>query len=72
MPIGVVAGVFPPACLAALLALPLLIASARSAIHTFDTPRLFVPAIRSIVSCYLVAVTLFTVGLLLSAWWPLA
>ncbi len=70
VPIGVAAGMFPPACLAALLALPLLIASARRAIHTFDTPRLFVPAIRAIVSCYLVAVTLFAGGILISAWGP--
>jgi len=68
-PTGVIAGVFPPACLAALLALPLLVASARSAVHTFESPRLFVPAIRAIVSCYLVAVTLFTAGILVSAWW---
>ena len=42
--------------------LPLLVASARRAIHTFESPRLFVPAIRSIVACYLVAVSLFTAG----------
>jgi 1,4-dihydroxy-2-naphthoate polyprenyltransferase len=68
VPVGVFASVFPPACLAALFALPLLVSSARSALHTFETPRLFVPAIRSIVACYGVAVTLFTAGLLLSAW----
>ena len=70
VPAGVVAGVFPKACLAALFAVPLLVASGRSAIDTFESPRLFVPAIRSIVACYAVAVTLFTAGLLLSAWWP--
>ncbi|HEY2816206.1 MAG TPA: prenyltransferase [Casimicrobiaceae bacterium] len=68
--IGVAIGLFPIAALAALLALPLLIASARRAIDTFETPRLFVPAIRSIVTCYLVAVTLFTLGILLHAWYP--
>jgi 1,4-dihydroxy-2-naphthoate octaprenyltransferase len=68
--IGVAIGLFPIATLAALLALPLLIASARRAIDTFETPRLFVPAIRSIVTCYLVAVTLFTLGILLHAWYP--
>ena len=56
-----------PATLAALLALPLLVSSARSAIHTFETPRLFVPAIRSIVRCYLAALLLFIGGILLSA-----
>jgi 1,4-dihydroxy-2-naphthoate octaprenyltransferase len=65
---GVVAGVFPKLCLAALLALPLLITSARRAINTFESPRQFVPAIRSIVSCYVVAVMLFTVGVFLNAW----
>jgi 1,4-dihydroxy-2-naphthoate octaprenyltransferase len=65
---GVIAGVFPKLCLAALLALPLLVASARRAIHTFESPRQFVPAIRSIVSCYMVAVSLFTVGVFLYAW----
>jgi 1,4-dihydroxy-2-naphthoate octaprenyltransferase len=66
---GVIAGVFPKLCLAALLALPLLLTSARHAIHTFDSPRRFVPAIRSIVSCYAVAVILFTLGVFLNAWY---
>ena len=43
----------------ALLPLPLLVASARRAEHTYESPREFVPAIRSIVACYMVAVTLF-------------
>lgn len=64
---GVAAGVFPIPCLAALLALPLLIASGRCAIRTYESPRQFVPAIRSIVACYLVAVTLFTVGIVAHA-----
>jgi len=61
---GVAAGVFPVACLAALLALPLLVASARAALHTYESPRHFVPAIRAVVACYLVAVTLFGAGIL--------
>jgi len=65
---GVVAGVFPPYCLATLLALPLLIRSARRAFVTFEQPRQFVAAIRDIVACYLVAVGLFTAGVLLQAW----
>jgi 1,4-dihydroxy-2-naphthoate octaprenyltransferase len=65
---GVVAGVFPWPCLAAVLALPLLISSARCAVGTFNTPRLFVPAIRGIVACYLVAVALFTAALAIDAW----
>jgi 1,4-dihydroxy-2-naphthoate polyprenyltransferase len=66
--IGVIAGVFPRACLGAVLAVPLLVSSARRAIHTFEAPRQFVPAIRSIVACYLVAVSLFTVGVFVHAW----
>jgi 1,4-dihydroxy-2-naphthoate octaprenyltransferase len=61
---GVVAGLFPAACLAALLAAPWLVASARIALRTFESPRQFVPAIRAVVACYLVAVTLFGAGLL--------
>jgi len=61
---GVAAGIFPVACLAALLALPLLVSSARAALHTYEAPRQFVPAIRAIVGCYLVAVTLFSAGIL--------
>lgn len=67
VPVGVACGIFPPATLAALLALPLWVSSARSAIHTFETPRRFVPAIRSIVRCYLAALLLFIGGILLSA-----
>lgn len=65
---GVIAGTFPTPCLAALLALPLLLLSARRARHTFESPRQFVPAIRSIVSCYMVAVSLFILGIFLHAW----
>jgi len=65
--VGVAAGVFPPACLAALLALPLLVASGRRAFPTFEHPRQFVAAIRSVVGCYAVAVGLFIVGILLRA-----
>jgi 1,4-dihydroxy-2-naphthoate octaprenyltransferase len=61
---GVVAGVFPIACLAALVALPLLASSARTALRTYEAPRQFVPAIRAVVGCYLVAVALFGAGIL--------
>jgi len=66
--VGVGAGAFPKPCLAALLALPLLVMSARRARRTFESPRQFVPAIRSIVSCYAVAVSLFIAGVFLHAW----
>ena len=65
---GAIAGVLPFACLAALFAVPLLVASARRARQTFTTPRQFVPAIRSIVACYVVAVTLFSAGVLVQRW----
>lgn len=64
VPSGVIAGAFPVPCLAALLALPLLVKSGRSAWHTFETPREFLPAVRSIVACYVVAVGLFTLGVI--------
>jgi 1,4-dihydroxy-2-naphthoate octaprenyltransferase len=64
---GVLAGVFPLACLAALLALPLLAQSARVGVRTYESPRQFVPAIRAVVGCYLVAVALFGVGLFTQA-----
>jgi len=63
---GVIAGAFPVACLGALLALPLLVSSARVALRTYESPRQFVPAIRSVVGCYLVAVSLFGAGILMS------
>jgi 1,4-dihydroxy-2-naphthoate polyprenyltransferase len=64
--VGVLTGVFPVASAAALAALPLLVASGRTARATFETPRAFVPAVRRIVTCYLVAVLLFTAGILVS------
>jgi 1,4-dihydroxy-2-naphthoate octaprenyltransferase len=64
VPVGVALGIFPVASLAALLALPLLITSGRAAIKSYESPRAFVPAVRSIVGCYLVAVLLFTAGIL--------
>lgn len=65
---GVAAGVFPVACLLALIALPMLVASARRAVRTYDSPRQFVPAIRNMVTCYLVAVTVFTLAILAQEW----
>ena len=61
---GALAGVFPVACLAALLALPLFVSSARTGLKHFESPRQFVPAIRAIVACYMVAVALFGAGIL--------
>jgi 1,4-dihydroxy-2-naphthoate octaprenyltransferase len=67
VPIGVAAGLLPWPCLAALLALPLLVQSGRIARVSYETPRAFVPAVRQIVACYLVAVLLLIAGLLASA-----
>jgi 1,4-dihydroxy-2-naphthoate octaprenyltransferase len=66
-PAGVAAGIFPPACLVTLIAVPFLITSAKRAVGTYNTPRKFVPAIRSIVTCYVVAVSLFTTAIALQA-----
>jgi len=65
---GVVAGVFPPACLLSLLALPLLVMSARSALGAYESPRKLVPAARDMVACYLLAVALFTLAILAQGW----
>ena len=64
VPLGVVAGIFPWPCLAALLATPLLVESGRVARSTYETPRAFVPAVRNIIACYLVATLLLTAGIL--------
>ncbi len=66
--IGFVAGVFPAACLLSLLALPLLIMSARSALRAYESPRKMVPAARNMVACYLLAVALFTLAVLAQGW----
>jgi 1,4-dihydroxy-2-naphthoate octaprenyltransferase len=67
VPFGVAAGLFPVDCLAAMLALPLLISSLRCARQHAETPRKFLPAMRDLVQCYVAAVTLFTLGLLVHA-----
>jgi 1,4-dihydroxy-2-naphthoate polyprenyltransferase len=72
VPVGVAARVFPVACLSATLALPLLIASGRHALRTYDSPRKFVNAVRCIVACYLVAVLLFSGGILAQYFQPIA
>jgi 1,4-dihydroxy-2-naphthoate octaprenyltransferase len=61
---GVAAGVFPLACLASLLALPLLVRSGRRALSSYEHPRQFVAAVRAMVGCYLVGAGLFTAGVL--------
>jgi 1,4-dihydroxy-2-naphthoate octaprenyltransferase len=65
---GVAGGLFPAVCLISLLALPLLWQSGRTALASFTTPRLFVPAIRRIVACYALTTLLFTLALAAQAW----
>ena len=65
--IGAGLGVSPKcSALAALAGLPFWILSAKSALKTWDSPRLFVPAIKNIVLCYLVTTSVFTLSLLIS------
>ena len=66
--VGAGEGVFPPASFAGLLAAPLLVSSAGVAIRAYETPRPFVRAIQSVVLAYLIAVTLFTLAIVLTEW----
>ena len=66
--VGVALQVFPKACLLSLLALPWLMRSARQGVRTHKSARLFRPAIRSLLGCYVVGVSLFALGVLLQAW----
>ena len=66
--LGVAVRAFPPAALAALLAVPLVVASARCALRNHSTPRLFLPAMRSMVLAYLVATGAFAAAVLAQAW----
>ncbi len=64
--LGAAAKIFPvSALLAAAAGAPFLALSARSAWETFDTPRLFIPAVRNIVLCYVVATGAFIVSVFL-------
>jgi 1,4-dihydroxy-2-naphthoate octaprenyltransferase len=69
---GVWQRAFPPTALVALLAVPLLVRSAQGAVKTYEKPRLFVPAIRRIVTCYVLAVALFTAAIAIDAWYVAA
>jgi len=65
---GVAAGIFPLASLAALLAVPLVVASARCALAHFASPRSFLPAMRHMVLAYLLGTGAFTLAILAQAW----
>jgi 1,4-dihydroxy-2-naphthoate octaprenyltransferase len=66
--VGVVTDAFPPACLAALLALPFVASSAHIAQRNHSLPRAFLPAMRSMVFAYLVATGAFCAAIVLQAW----
>ena len=60
VPAGILLGLFPPlTIIAAVAGLPFWVLSLRAGATTWDTPRLFMPAIRSIVQCYAVVTALF-------------
>ncbi len=62
---GAVLGVFPKgAFFAALAGFPFWMLSAKTALNAWDSPRLFIPAIKNIVLCYLVATSVFTLSLI--------
>jgi 1,4-dihydroxy-2-naphthoate polyprenyltransferase len=65
---GALSGAFPLSTLAALLAAPLVVKSARCALEAYAAPRRFLPAMRSMVLAYLVATGLFTAAVFLQAW----
>jgi 1,4-dihydroxy-2-naphthoate octaprenyltransferase len=67
IPLGVATGLFPKlTLLAAAAGVPLWIISLRAGASTWDTPRLFMPAIRAIVQCYALTTLLFAVCIALS------
>ena len=64
--VGAAAGVFPLLALAAAVAaIPFLAASYRAAIISYEEPMRFVPAVKWIVLCYVIATSLFTLSLFL-------
>ncbi|OGR90099.1 MAG: hypothetical protein A2V88_04040 [Elusimicrobia bacterium RBG_16_66_12] len=63
---GVLAGIFPKlALLSAAAGLPLWWSSLRAGRETWDTPRLFVPAVMRIVQCYALTTALFALAVAL-------
>ena len=64
---GVLAGIFPKlALLSAAAGLPLWWSSLRAGRETWDTPRLFVPAVMRIVQCYALTTALFALAVALA------
>ena len=65
---GALAGAFPLTALSALLAVPLVVASARCAMRHYEAPRHFLPAMRAMVLAYLVATGAFTLSIFAQHW----
>jgi 1,4-dihydroxy-2-naphthoate octaprenyltransferase len=66
---GAARGTFPAACWTTLLALPLLLLSARRAFASHDSALRFRTAIGGVLACYVIGVSLFIAGVTLNAWW---
>ncbi len=66
VPVGVASGISPPPAWRPYWRCRCSWPAAAARCGTYETPRAFVPAVRSIVGCYLVAVVLFTAGVLCS------
>ncbi len=63
--VGALASVFPlSAAVATIAGIPFLVASAYHAYRTYDTPRLFIPAVRNIVLCYVTTTSFLIVAVL--------
>jgi 1,4-dihydroxy-2-naphthoate octaprenyltransferase len=68
IPLGVALGIFPPASLAALLAIPFVVASGQHARRHASAPRQFLPAMRRMVIAYLVASGLLVASIAAAPW----
>ena len=66
--VGVLAGAFPLAALSAWAAVPLIVASARTATRHYEAPRHFLPAMRAMVLAYVVATGAFTASIFAQHW----
>jgi 1,4-dihydroxy-2-naphthoate octaprenyltransferase len=65
---GAIARAFPATTLAAFLAAPLIVSSARVALKHYEAPRHFLPAMRAMVLAYLVATGAFTAAIFAQRW----
>jgi 1,4-dihydroxy-2-naphthoate octaprenyltransferase len=68
IPLGVALGIFPPATLVALLAIPFVAASAHHARRHASAPRQFLPAMRRMVIAYLAASGLLVASIAAAPW----